>query len=169
MNTPHDLLLPMLGAMKGLQTSDKAKARDYLQQTRQSVQSFSDRALVREVLERSGVLMNLLYRDPLNDLPRATADWSVLIERVKSSAVESWAGAEPITSEQMVTLDQAASIVNRAKPTLRRYYDNAKLPEPDVMGGSGRPHEWKWANLRPVLAELFQRDDLPERFPTLRP
>ncbi len=69
---------------------------------------------------------------------------------------------EPV--EKYVTLDQAAASVSRSKSTLRRYYDDDKLPEPDVPGKGGKPHEWKWSKLRPELERLFNRD-LPTRFP----
>lgn len=69
--------------------------------------------------------------------------------------------------EQYVTMDQAAALVSKAKRTLRHYYDDAKMPEPDVRGKGGKPHEWKWDTLRPWLEETFERK-LPERPPMLR-
>jgi hypothetical protein len=71
--------------------------------------------------------------------------------------------------ERYVTLDQAAALVNRDKKTLERYlhdpkYQKHEMPQPDVEGGAGRPHEWRWSRLRPWLEETFKRD-LPEHFP----
>jgi hypothetical protein len=60
--------------------------------------------------------------------------------------------AQPDTEpEQYVTLDQAASLVNRSKKTLERYLRDPKsgMPRPDVEGGGGKPHEWRWPALRP--------------------
>lgn len=70
-------------------------------------------------------------------------------------------------AEQYITLDQAAAIVSRHKSTLRRVYDNGDLPEPDVRGTGGAPHEWKWATLRPELQRIYNRE-LPERYPDRR-
>lgn len=74
-----------------------------------------------------------------------------------------------LATDQFVTLDQAAASVSRNKRTLERYrYDKAyqrrfKMPEPDVEGGAGSPHQWRWSKLRPWLQEQFGRK-LPERF-----
>jgi hypothetical protein len=70
----------------------------------------------------------------------------------------------PSPQDQHVTLNQAAAIVNRSKTTLRRRYDDGDLPHPDVHGGGGNPHEWKWSKIRPVLEELYRRP-LPKHFP----
>lgn len=70
-------------------------------------------------------------------------------------------------TDQYVTLDQAAALVNRSKTTLRRRYDKGELPDPDVPGGGGIAHEWKWSKLRPVLQRLFGRE-LHDRFPSHR-
>jgi hypothetical protein len=74
----------------------------------------------------------------------------------------------PLPVEQYVTLLQAASMVQRSKDTLERLIASGKLPEPDIRAEpkSGKPHEWKWANLRPAL-EAEYRKPLPEVFPTL--
>jgi hypothetical protein len=75
----------------------------------------------------------------------------------------------PLTSpatpaEQYVTLDQAATLVNRSKKTLERrlYNPRTGMPLPAVEGGGGRPHEWLWSELRPWLEQEFGRR-LPER------
>jgi hypothetical protein len=67
--------------------------------------------------------------------------------------------------EQYVTLDQAAGFVNRGKKTLERYLKKEKMPQPDVEGGGGRPHEWIWSTLRPWLEKTFGKS-LPERLPS---
>ncbi len=71
----------------------------------------------------------------------------------------------------LVTLHQAAAMVNRVKKTLERYKkDDSTMPQPRVSGGGGKPDEWAWAELRPWLEKTFERP-LPERFPAdkLRP
>jgi hypothetical protein len=72
----------------------------------------------------------------------------------------------PPPTDQYVTLDQAAALVNRAKKTLERHMANGcpQAPAPDVEGGGGKPHEWLWSRLRPWLEEQFRRP-LPEHFP----
>jgi hypothetical protein len=72
--------------------------------------------------------------------------------------------AEP-TEVQYVTLDQAAARVNRSKRTLEKRLK--KMPDPDVVGTGGKPHEWLWSRLRPWLEKEFGKI-IPERFPTLR-
>lgn len=63
-----------------------------------------------------------------------------------------------------VTLLQMGSIVSRSKPTMRRLFDHGTLPPPDVTGGDGKPHEWKWSKVRPVLEKSYNKD-LPDKFP----
>lgn len=69
-------------------------------------------------------------------------------------------------AEQYVTLDQMAALINRSKKTLERKMNasNSDMPAPDVEGGGGRPHEWKWTAIRPWLEKQFKRQ-IPERFP----
>jgi hypothetical protein len=68
---------------------------------------------------------------------------------------------------QYVTLDQMAALVNRSKKTLERAMNaaNSDMPKPDVKGGGGRPHEWRWNRIRPWLETMYTRL-LPKRFPT---
>ena len=68
--------------------------------------------------------------------------------------------------DQMVTLLQMASSVNRTKSAIEKI--KAKLPAPQVKGGKGKPNEWRWALVRPILAEHFSRPDLPEIWPADR-
>jgi hypothetical protein len=72
-------------------------------------------------------------------------------------------------TRQYITLDQAAALINRKKKTLERYlndpsYKKFQMPQPEVEGGGGKPHEWLWSTLRPWLESTFARK-LPERFP----
>jgi hypothetical protein len=64
-----------------------------------------------------------------------------------------------------------AGITNRSKKTLERWYSKGirkgKLPEPDVEGGGGGPHEWLWSKVREPLEQLSGKQ-MPERFPSLR-
>lgn len=60
-----------------------------------------------------------------------------------------------------VTLGQVEPLAHRSKRTLR---DLPDLPDPDVHGGRGRAHEWRWSRLRPCLEKYLKRQ-LPERFP----
>lgn len=68
-------------------------------------------------------------------------------------------------AECLVTLYQAAALVNRSKKTLERRKD--RMPLPRVEGGGGKPAEWAWKELRPWLEQEFERS-LPERFPADR-
>ena len=68
---------------------------------------------------------------------------------------------------QTVTLDQMAATVSRTKKTLERYKAKGELPPPDVEGGGGKPDEWQWSKVKPILEKHFSRK-LPERFPSLR-
>jgi hypothetical protein len=72
--------------------------------------------------------------------------------------------------EQYVTLDQAAALVNRSKKTLERLLrqprsEATRMPDPDVVGTGGRPHEWRWGRLRPWLETAFGKS-LPPALPS---
>jgi hypothetical protein len=89
-----------------------------------------------------------------------------------SAALSSLKGviAEQLPSdeeEQYVTLDQAAAWVNRSKKTLERAVnkEGSDAPPPDVEGGGGRAHEWRWSTLRPWLERTYNKI-LPERPPS---
>jgi hypothetical protein len=71
----------------------------------------------------------------------------------------------PPPGDTYVTLDQVSAYINRSKRTLERRL--RKMPDPEVVGGNGKPHEWRWSVLRPWLQKEFDRE-LPERFPTSR-
>lgn len=74
-------------------------------------------------------------------------------------------------SPQYVTLDQMAAVANRTKKTVERWYlkgiKKGKLPEPDVEGGGGNPHEWLWSHVRESLEQLSGKK-MPERYHSLR-
>jgi len=63
-----------------------------------------------------------------------------------------------------VTLLQIAAIVNRNKRTLRRLHDGGKLPAPAIQGAGGKPNEWRWNDVRPILENEFDKM-LPLIFP----
>jgi hypothetical protein len=69
--------------------------------------------------------------------------------------------------ECLVTLQQAAAMVNRSKRTVEDWKGKKGFPRPKVIGGGGKPHEYAWSELRPVLEKLSGRK-LPERFPAQR-
>jgi hypothetical protein len=66
-----------------------------------------------------------------------------------------------------VTLLQMAGIVNREKRTLERLRKEQRLPSPAVRGGGGKPNEWRWPDVRPILEAEYGRP-LPEVFPADR-
>lgn len=68
---------------------------------------------------------------------------------------------------QYVTLDQMAAKVNRSKRTLEGWLKKGKLPNPDVKGGGGKPHQWVWLKVREALQDISSIPQ-PERFPSLR-
>lgn len=70
------------------------------------------------------------------------------------------------TPEQYVTLDMAAAMVNRKKRTLEEWIKDPNAPLPDVEGGGGRPHEWKWKTIKPWLENKSQRQ-LPDHYPSM--
>jgi hypothetical protein len=113
--------------------------------------------------------------------PGAADGWRTVVDERHNLAREALAGlkrvieeqhgeAAPVEPEQYVTLDQAAALVNRAKKTLERRLNRqgSDAPPPDVEGGGGRAHEWRWSALRPWLEQTYGKK-LPERFPSRRP
>lgn len=63
-----------------------------------------------------------------------------------------------------VTKLQMSAIVNRSERTIRRLYDAGTLPAPAVQGGEGKPSEWRWDDVRPILEKEYKRE-LPPIFP----
>jgi len=102
------------------------------------------------------------------------AFWSELLSRFQqvelatANAVQNDAQVESDDSlDDLVTLDQAAAVVGQSKRTLERYLQREDLPRPDLPGGGGRAHRWRWSTLRPSLEEHF-RPGLPTKFPASR-
>ncbi len=69
--------------------------------------------------------------------------------------------------DELVTLDQAAPLTGLSKRTLEKYLRDGRIPEPDIRGGGGRAHKWRWRNLRPALAGVANKI-LPDKFPGSR-
>jgi hypothetical protein len=67
----------------------------------------------------------------------------------------------------LVTLNQAASIVHKKKRTLEHYKTRGMLPPPTVEGGGGRADLWEWRVIRPWLEATFHMR-LPDTFPANR-
>ena len=74
--------------------------------------------------------------------------------------------ASPPSSDQYVTLDQMAALVNMSKRTLesRKSRKENPLPFPDVDGGGGKADEWLYEKIRPWLEADFKKV-LRERLP----
>lgn len=113
------------------------------------------------------------------DSPISVGEWfPKALEALKSHSRDAFDCVEQIrpgrnaepsrqVREQYVTLDQMAAMASRSKKTLERWLKDGKLPEPDVEGGGGRPHEWRWRDVRDVLEEQSGKP-MPERFPDVR-
>ncbi len=69
--------------------------------------------------------------------------------------------------ECLVTLKQAAAMVNRSNRTLERLKERKGFPRPEVLGGGSKPHEYAWSEMRPFLEKEYKRS-LPETFPAQR-
>ncbi len=88
------------------------------------------------------------------------------VSMVEKALDESSAGGDEV--HQYVTLDQLAAIIGRSKRTLERWQrEKTGFPMPDIEGGGGKAHEWRWDRVRPWLIKEAKRD-LPERFPADR-
>ncbi len=61
---------------------------------------------------------------------------------------------------EVVTLDQAAALVNRMADGLRHYRKRG-MPKPFVRGTKGKPNEYLWSEMRPWLETTFDRK-IPE-------
>jgi hypothetical protein len=68
---------------------------------------------------------------------------------------EQGAGASSELPE-LVTLDQAAALVNRTANGLR-HYRRQGMPEPFVRGTKGKPNEYLWSEMRRWLEDTFDR------------
>jgi hypothetical protein len=66
----------------------------------------------------------------------------------------------PAELPDLVTLDQAAALVNR-QPNGLRHYRKKGMPKPQIQGRKGKPNEYLWSEMRPWLEETFGRK-IPE-------
>ena len=66
----------------------------------------------------------------------------------------------PAELPEVVTLDQAAALVNRKAAGLRHYRGRG-MPKPLIQGIKGKPNEYRWSEMRPWLEKTFNRK-IPE-------
>jgi hypothetical protein len=66
--------------------------------------------------------------------------------------------------DSLVTLRQIAPLTGLSKRTLERHLHDELLPRPDVPGGKGYAHKWRWGSMRPAL-KPYSKKILPMRFP----
>jgi hypothetical protein len=143
----------------------EAESRDIYREARRRALAFA--GLVPAVLDRFPEAS-----DPILGLQEIRAWFAAVDKRIKSPGLGK-AVADPVEqpapngpaahdpeapSELMnlVTLDQAAALVNRAARTLERYKRRG-LPKPLVRGGGGKPHEYLWPEMREWLQKTFDR------------
>jgi hypothetical protein len=62
----------------------------------------------------------------------------------------------PAELPDLVTLTQAAALVNRTADALRHYRGKG-MPKPFVLGVKGKPNEYRWSEMRPWLEKTFAR------------
>jgi hypothetical protein len=62
----------------------------------------------------------------------------------------------PAEPPDLVTLDQAAALVNRS-PAALRHYRSKGMPKPYIQGTKGKPNEFLWSEMRPWLESTFNR------------
>jgi hypothetical protein len=112
------------------------------------------------------------FRVTSEEIQRRRDNWSpyrqILIDQAISAehkTVDSSAQTGEV--ECYVTLLQMAGIVNRDKRTLERLAVKVKFPPPAVEGGGGKPGEWRWSDVRPILEVEYGRS-LPDIFPADR-
>ena len=73
-------------------------------------------------------------------------------------------GAKQVEHECYVTRDMLANYLRCHKKKLERLSKEGKLCDPDIEGGGGKAHQWKYSRIRPYLETEFARQ-LPERWP----
>lgn len=69
---------------------------------------------------------------------------------------ENGTAAAPPEMPDLVTLDQAAGVVNKTAHGLRHYRKRG-MPKPHVRGRKGQSHEYLWSEMRPWLERTFNR------------
>jgi hypothetical protein len=57
---------------------------------------------------------------------------------------------------EYLTLDQCGALVNRSARSMERYKKKG-MPRPAVLGGGGKPHEYRVDEMRPWLEKIFNR------------
>jgi hypothetical protein len=90
-----------------------------------------------------------------------------LAEQIRQLESELAAVLESQHPECFVTMLQMAAMVNRGKRAIERLTATKAFPNPAVKGGGGKPNEWRWADVRPILENKYGRV-LPEVFPADR-
>lgn len=114
-------------------------------------------------------LLSLESQQEINDVHRATCAHAAAIANSLGDDEQPTMSATQLNPPQYVTLLQMASRVQRGKRTLRRMYDKGELPDPDVPSKkNGKPHEWLWETVRPILEKTFDRS-LPIEYESLIP
>ena len=68
------------------------------------------------------------------------------------------------SDEPYITLETLANYLRVSKKTMERRYLKGKLCKPDIEGGGGKAHQWKYQTIRPHLVREFNRQ-FPERWP----
>jgi hypothetical protein len=77
---------------------------------------------------------------------------------------ERTSGLPATDPNDLVTLNQCAALVNRTKRCVENYKKNKDFPRPEVLGGGGKPHEYRYSEMRVWLQHKFGRK-LPTEFP----
>jgi hypothetical protein len=90
-------------------------------------------------------------REPTTPPPPASG-----IEADSQPAAEPTSPAPVVVPERLMTLGQAAALVNRSPRTLERYKKKG-MPKPLVYGGGGNAHEYPWLAMREWLQKTFNR------------
>jgi hypothetical protein len=77
--------------------------------------------------------------------------------------------AAKLPDQEIVDLDQIASLVKLRKRSMNVYKrrKNDPLPDPDFPGGGGKRDYWRWATVRPWLVRTFPIP-IPEILPGIR-
>jgi hypothetical protein len=168
---PAGLLIDLSEAVFGLPESDpvelaKAEAWVDVLEAENKQLKVKDAERERVILETAKNLLRTIEPSQ-NELPKEveadTASRQLVGVNVSSSEASP---DKPDDCPCYVTLVQMSAMVNRSARTLEKKKKQKKnpLPEPDVEGGGGKPHEWLWPTARAWLEAEYGRK-LPERFP----
>jgi hypothetical protein len=144
-------------------------------------QQLEIRRMIREI-DRQRVRYGDEIRDIASTVPQHVAEvlyhaaaaldnYPVEVPRLLAEAVAAIDAPviEPakLDADCYVTLLQMSAIVQRDKRTLRRLCEDETLPAPAIKGGSGKPNEWRWRDVRPILEKEYGKP-LPDTFPADR-